>query len=124
MQKGKFSAGAALCVSTLKNVDLPTFGTPTIPIRRLVPMRPINGFTSGTSAFLGGILEINSIIGIKKKYINTLNQKSIFFKNQKIEEFFVIISGTRHQFEQNYDKIEMNFLVIKTKKSIVIVDYK
>lgn len=28
VQKGKFSAGAALLVKTLKNVDLPTFGTP------------------------------------------------------------------------------------------------
>lgn len=28
VQKGKFSAGAALFVKTLKNVDFPTFGTP------------------------------------------------------------------------------------------------
>lgn len=28
VQKGKFSAGAALLVKTLKNVDFPTFGTP------------------------------------------------------------------------------------------------
>lgn len=28
VQKGKFSAGAALLVRTLKNVDFPTFGTP------------------------------------------------------------------------------------------------
>lgn len=28
VQNGKFSAGAALFVKTLKNVDFPTFGTP------------------------------------------------------------------------------------------------
>lgn len=31
VQNGKFSAGTALLVMTLKNVDLPTFGRPTIP---------------------------------------------------------------------------------------------
>lgn len=56
VQKGKFSAGAALFVRTLKKVDLPTLGTPTIPIRKLVPRRPINGLRSGTpSCFFGGI---------------------------------------------------------------------
>lgn len=58
VQKGKFSAGAALLVNTLKNVDLPTLGTPTIPMRRLVPIRPIKGLRSGSSCFLGGILEV------------------------------------------------------------------
>lgn len=57
VQKGKFSAGAALFVITLKNVDFPTFGTPTIPTRKLVPTRPINGFRSGSSIFFGGILK-------------------------------------------------------------------
>lgn len=58
VQKGKFSAGAALFVSTLKKVDLPTFGTPTMPTRKLVPTRPINGFFSGSSTFFGAIWEI------------------------------------------------------------------
>lgn len=57
VQKGKFSAGAALFVSTLKNVDLPTFGTPTMPTRKFVPTRPINGFFSGSSTFFGAICE-------------------------------------------------------------------
>lgn len=36
MQKGKFSAGAALFVRILKKVDFPTFGTPNIPIYRKI----------------------------------------------------------------------------------------
>uniref|UniRef100_A0A182QSV7 Uncharacterized protein n=1 Tax=Anopheles farauti TaxID=69004 RepID=A0A182QSV7_9DIPT len=55
VQKGKFSAGAALFVSTLKKVDLPTFGTPTMPMRRFVPIRPIRGLISGSASFFGGI---------------------------------------------------------------------
>lgn len=55
VQKGKFSAAAELLVRTLKNVDFPTLGTPTIPTRRLVPTRPIRGFFSGSCAFLGAI---------------------------------------------------------------------
>lgn len=58
VQKGKFSAGAALLVKTLKNVDLPTFGTPTMPILKFVPIRPINGLRSGSSCFLGGIVHV------------------------------------------------------------------
>jgi len=61
VQKGKFSAGAELLVNTLKNVDLPTFGTPTMPTRKFVPTRPINGFFSGSSTFFGGILKIKLI---------------------------------------------------------------
>ena len=56
VQKGKFSACACDLVSTLKKVDLPTFGRPTMPTLRLVPTRPIRGFTSGAAGFLGGIL--------------------------------------------------------------------
>jgi len=56
VQKGKFSAGAALWVRTLKKVDLPTLGTPTIPILRFVPILPISGLRSGSSCFFGGIL--------------------------------------------------------------------
>lgn len=55
MQKGKFSAGAADLVRTLKKVDFPTFGTPTIPTFKFVPTRPISGFISGSAFFLGGI---------------------------------------------------------------------
>lgn len=57
VQNGKFEAAAALFVKTLKNVDFPTLGTPTMPTRRLVPTRPINGFRSGSSTFFGGILK-------------------------------------------------------------------
>ena len=32
VQNGKFSDGMPIFVSTLKSVDLPTFGKPTIPI--------------------------------------------------------------------------------------------
>lgn len=55
MQKGKFSACAEDFVSTLKKVDLPTFGSPTMPTLRLVPTRPMRGLGSGTAGFLGGI---------------------------------------------------------------------
>ena len=55
VQKGKFSAGASLLVKMLKNVDLPTFGSPTIPTFKLVPTRPISGLASGAAFFLGGI---------------------------------------------------------------------
>lgn len=76
VQKGKFSAGAADFVMTLKNVDwkvklwaskvndfehfltFPTLGTPTIPIFKLVPTLPINGLRSGSSAFFGPMLKI------------------------------------------------------------------
>lgn len=57
VQKGKFSAAAWLLVSTLKNVDLPTLGTPTMPTFKFVPTRPISGFFSGSSTFFGGILK-------------------------------------------------------------------
>lgn len=57
VQKGKFSAGAADLVRTLKKVDFPTFGTPTIPILKLVPGLPMSGLISGCSAFFGGILK-------------------------------------------------------------------
>lgn len=69
MQNGKFSAAAWLLVSTLKKVDLPTFGIPTIPTLRFVPTRPINGFFSGSSTFFGGILQMKyprlSVVYIK-----------------------------------------------------------
>ncbi len=77
VQKGKFSAGAALFVRMLKNVDfpklkkkitckvsevtiwikwsIPTLGSPTIPTFKLVPTRPIRGLGSGAAFFLGGI---------------------------------------------------------------------
>jgi len=55
VQKGKFSAATALLVRTLKKVDFPTFGTPTMPTFRFVPTRPIRGFLSGSSTFLGAI---------------------------------------------------------------------
>lgn len=55
MQKGKFSAAAALFVSTLKNVDFPTFGSPTMPHFSEVPNRPIRGVGFSSSFFLGGI---------------------------------------------------------------------
>ena len=55
MQKGKFSAVAEDLVSTLKKVDLPTLGSPTMPTFRLVPTRPIRGLGSGAAGFLGGI---------------------------------------------------------------------
>lgn len=48
VQKGKFSAAMELLVRTLKKVDFPTFGTPTMPTRKLVPTRPIRGFFSGS----------------------------------------------------------------------------
>lgn len=73
MQKGKFSAGAADFVRTLKNVDLPTFGTPTMPTFKLVPTRPISGFCSG-SAFFGGISSKNRNLDFKT------NQRGINFQ--------------------------------------------
>lgn len=57
VQKGKFSAATALLVNTLKNVDFPTLGTPTMPMRSVVPTRPINGFLSGSATFFGGMLQ-------------------------------------------------------------------
>lgn len=32
----------------VEKVDFPTFGTPTMPTRKLVPTRPIRGFFSGS----------------------------------------------------------------------------
>lgn len=55
VQNGKFSAAASLLVRTLKNVDLPTFGIPTIPTFKFVPTRPMSGFFSGPSTFFGGM---------------------------------------------------------------------
>ena len=49
VQKGKFSAGTPIRVSTLNIVLLPTLGSPTIPILRCVPTRPSTG-PSSTSA--------------------------------------------------------------------------
>ena len=43
VQNGKFSAEAWLLVSTLKKVDFPTFGIPTIPIFKEVPNLPMMG---------------------------------------------------------------------------------
>lgn len=47
-------------------------GTPTIPILRLVPTRPIKGFTSGASGFLGAIAKnrYRPRRGIRKMKIN------------------------------------------------------
>lgn len=56
VQKGKFSAAAWLFVNTLKKVDFPTLGIPTMPTFKLVPTRPISGFRSGSSIFFGAIL--------------------------------------------------------------------
>ncbi len=39
VQNGKFSAAIAAFVNALNNVDLPTFGRPTIP--QLKPMKPL-----------------------------------------------------------------------------------
>ena len=39
VQNGKFSAAIAAFVHALNNVDLPTFGRPTIP--QLKPMKPL-----------------------------------------------------------------------------------
>lgn len=72
VQKGKFSAGAELFVNTLKNVDLPTLGTPTIPTRKFVPTRPINGFFSGSSTlFFGAIWKI--LEWKKKSFANIIH---------------------------------------------------
>lgn len=57
VQKGKFSAAAWLLVRTLKKVDFPTFGIPTMPIFKLVPTRPMSGFRSGSSGFFGAMLD-------------------------------------------------------------------
>lgn len=59
MQNGKFSAAAALLVKTLKKVDFPTFGSPTIPHFSDVPNLPIKGVGFSSSFFLGGILKVN-----------------------------------------------------------------
>lgn len=57
MQNGKFSAEAWLLVSTLKKVDFPTFGNPTIPIFKEVPNLPmIGGGLIPSPPFLGGIV--------------------------------------------------------------------
>merc|ERR1711872_595951 len=58
VQNGKFSAVAIeVLVRTLKKVDFPTLGRPTIPIFKFVPTRPmITGFSSSSPFFLGGIL--------------------------------------------------------------------
>ena len=76
MQKGKFSAGAACLVSTLKNVDFlkidmhiteyllmsttyPTFGSPTMPHFSEVPNLPSRGPCPSDSEvvlFFGGML--------------------------------------------------------------------
>ena len=62
VQKGKFSAAAMeVLVRTLKKVDLPTLGRPTMPHLRLVLRRPkMTIFSSATSFFLGGILIENT----------------------------------------------------------------
>jgi len=72
VQKGKFSAAAWLLVRTLKKVDFPTFGIPTIPIFKLVPTRPISGFRSGSSGFFGAMLDIRDktyVASISKFYV-------------------------------------------------------
>ena len=57
VQNGKFSAEAWLLVSTLKKVDFPTFGNPTIPIFKEVPNLPmIGGGLIPSPPFLGGIV--------------------------------------------------------------------
>lgn len=61
VQKGKFSAAAWLLVRTLKKVDFPTFGIPTMPIFKLVPTRPMSGFRSGSSGFFGAMLDIQDV---------------------------------------------------------------
>ncbi|OIQ67189.1 hypothetical protein GALL_512330 [mine drainage metagenome] len=44
VQKGKFAAcAAAVRVSALKSVDLPTFGMPTIPILKPIVVTPLIG---------------------------------------------------------------------------------
>src|SRR5690606_2111686 len=52
VQNGKFAAcAAAVRVSALKRVDLPTFGSPTMPI--LKPMRPSIGDPGPSTGRLG-----------------------------------------------------------------------
>jgi hypothetical protein len=101
VQKGKFSAGTLDLVRILKNVDFlenkinsklrfaklstnPAFGNPTIPIFRLVPTRPINGFGFASSFFLGGIvlskkqkLKFTEIFQTKPKRKNILFVKKL-----------------------------------------------
>ena len=61
MQKGKFSAAAIdVFVRTLKNVDFPTFGKPTIPHFKLVLSRPIIAGRSSEEELVrlfGGIMK-------------------------------------------------------------------
>ena len=45
VQKGKFSAGAFDFVRALKSVDLPTFGSPTIPHCKDIKMNPEKGLS-------------------------------------------------------------------------------
>lgn len=80
VQNGKFSAAAWLFVRTLKNVDFPTLGIPTIPTFRLVPTRPISGFLSGSSIFFGAILRqkhITDLFSVRSvrpvKFLSTSN---------------------------------------------------
>merc|ERR1719278_294490 len=59
VQNGKFSAAAIdVLVRTLKNVDFPTFGKPTIPHFRFVLRRPMMAGRCSSSCpfFFGGIL--------------------------------------------------------------------
>jgi len=56
VQKGKFSAGIALLVKTLKKVDFPTLGSPTIPTFKFVPTRPSKTCFSTGASFFGGMI--------------------------------------------------------------------
>ena len=58
VQNGEFSAGIEHLVSVLYNVDFPTFGIPTIPTFRCDEKRPNAGFSTSTSFFFGGILQL------------------------------------------------------------------
>lgn len=73
VQKGKFSAAAELFVNTLKNVDFPTFGTPTMPTFKFVPTRPIKGFRSGSGAFFGGILKKKKKIQLARIFVCSIS---------------------------------------------------
>lgn len=75
-----------LLVSTLKKVDFPTFGKPTIPIFKEVPNRPrSSGFFSSSCFFFGGIssdhverclLAISFCAWVPKSTLNTGNAKN------------------------------------------------
>lgn len=119
VQNGKFEAAAALFVKTLKNVDFPTFGTPTMPTRKLVPTRPINGLRSGSSTFFGGILKSTKT---KEKKLSEKEEKRnlafnefnhenyIFYRKIKIFiKIIGLVNGGLLHIMQNYHRKKQLF---------------